>query len=150
MWGDTFNNPWLIYFYNKWYTTELAGRFWRATGNFNTGHDQKVSEHSASQLDVYGAVYRHRLVRMHILCICVTGVLWLVWSRTGERHVPGTLRSIISCSSCTMSSLRLSCRVDILCSSSSLRCLIKERKLYKHLQTAVYICMLFISDIWIT
>lgn len=40
--------------------------------------------------------------------------------------VCSTFRSIISCSSCTMSSLRLSCRVDILCSSSSLRCLTKE------------------------
>lgn len=39
-----------------------------------------------------------------------------------------TLRSIISCSSCTISSLRLSCSVDILCSSSSLRCLTGKRK----------------------
>lgn len=49
--------------------------------------------------------------------------IWAPWSQRDERHVCGTLRSIISCSSCTMSSLRLSCRVDILCSSSSLRCL---------------------------
>lgn len=47
-------------------------------------------------------------------------------SHIDERHVCSTLRSIISCSSCTMSSLRLSCRVDILCSSSSLRCLTEE------------------------
>lgn len=52
------------------------------------------------------------------------------WSALGphidERRIRRTLRSIISCSSCTMSSLRLSCRVDILCSSSSLRCLTEE------------------------
>lgn len=43
-----------------------------------------------------------------------------------KTHACTTLRSIISCSSCTMSSLRLSCRVDILCSSSSLRCLTEK------------------------
>ena len=52
--------------------------------------------------------------------------IWALWSQRDERPVCGTLRSIISCSSCTMSSLRLSCRVDILCSSSSLRCLTEE------------------------
>lgn len=44
------------------------------------------------------------------------------------RSVCRTLRSIISCSSCTISSLRLSCSVDILCSSSSLRCLTGKQK----------------------
>lgn len=38
-----------------------------------------------------------------------------------------TFRSFISPSSWTMSSLRLSCRADILCSSSSFRCLGEER-----------------------
>lgn len=44
------------------------------------------------------------------------------------RSVCRTLRSIISCSSCTISSLRLSCSVDIRCSSSSLRCLTGKQK----------------------
>lgn len=54
--------------------------------------------------------------------------MWLLCSERDERHVSATLRSIISCSSCTMSSLRLSCRLDILCSSSSLRCLTEETR----------------------
>jgi len=58
-------------------------------------------------------------------CVCSRRRLLFECREAGEMKggVCSTLRSIISCSSCTMSSLRLSCRVDILCSSSSLRCL---------------------------
>lgn len=58
--------------------------------------------------------------------ILTVACIWKLCSQRDERHVSRTLRSIISCSSCTISSLRLSCRVDILCSSSSLRCLTEK------------------------